>query len=193
MSKQIILTVLFFSWFLSSVFAQNKVPNFVSADYRSIEIKAGKGLALPQVLHLNLLYQRNIIKRLATVAYTEFGVKVASGSAKRDYLTINNFHWVEAIGIGGTFGKGAINNSFFVLAGGRYYRSKVLVQEELSQTLLTQAFLPELSLLYDLKWGKKKFYVATQAYIPLYPFEMFRNLETAITLNVGIGYKFSRR
>lgn len=192
MKKNITLTV-FLAFLFGSAFCQNDLPNFIASDYRSLELKIGNGKLQPQLLNANVLYQRNVAKHLALVSYSEFDFSVFGTNPQKNYLVTNYFHWVETIGLGATVGKGRLNNGLYLLAGGRFYRSKSYVDEALKSTLLTQKVLPELSLLYNLKLGKKKCYFSAQVYVPFYPFQMFKNNETNITVSLGVGYKFHQK
>jgi len=48
-----------------------------------------------------------------------------------------------------------------------------------------------MGLLYNVKFGKKKFYFTSQFYLAMYPFNNIRsNLHT---FSIGLGYKFKEK
>lgn len=174
-------------------YGQSSAPkSFQAKGFQSIECKIGKNglLQLPVLPTINLLYQRNLTKNLAGVFYSELTASVSNQESPEAYLVINHFRLVEAIGIGPTFGGKSINNSLFFLTGGRYYRSRTQLQEELAPELLTRKLMPELGVLYNLRLGQGKFYFALQYYASLYPWGMFKARENFNTLSLGCGYKF---
>jgi hypothetical protein len=63
-----------------------------------------------------------------------------------------------------------------------------MVNEIQEPEMITNRILPELGVLYNLKIGKKKYYFATQLYLPLTPFSA-ASIEKNITLSIGIGCK----
>jgi hypothetical protein len=176
---------------LSTLYAQEALPYYIDANYRSIDVKLGFGKIEPELFNINFLYQRNIAKRIPTVLYSELNYSLLNRNPENQYLTTNYFSWVEAVGIGGTIGKRWFNNSLFIVGGGRYYHSKLYVKEALQPELVTSKVLPELALLYNLKIGKKRWYFSAQYYKPLYPFAMLKYQEVNRTISVGMGYRLN--
>lgn len=178
---------------LSKNIAQTTLPSYIDPNYKSIEVKLGVGKIELDYINFNILYQRNITKRLPVVLYTELNNSLLNRNPADHYLTTNYFSWVGVAGIGGTLGKKRFNNSLFVLGGGRYHHSKLYVKEELNPEMVTDKLLPELGLLYNLKIGKKRWYFSAQYYQPLYPFNMLKYRELNRTISLGIGYKFNSK
>lgn len=192
MLKRILLLMIFFAGSLS-MFSQKVQTVFSSPEFRSLEFKTGMGMN-SGVIPLNVIYQRNIKKNLSAVFFSDLGVPSPFINSPGIYIKSTYFHWVEAVGIGGTFGKKRFNNSIFLLGGGRYYYSKLTTTEDIQEpVLITGKLLPELGFLYNLKIGQKKFYFTTQLYIPLYPFKMFASLEANTTLTLGVGYRIQSK
>lgn len=175
--------------------AQNTAPSYTDKGFSSLEFKVGKNglLQVPVTPHVNVLYQKNIAKHLSVVCYSEIAKSIFNTDPDQKYLLINNFWWRETVGIGGTFGRKSLNNNLFLMAGGNYYRSYTYVDEALKPELITAKLRPELGLLYNLKWGKKRVYFSFQHYIPLYPLNLFFARELTRATSVGIGFKLNQK
>jgi hypothetical protein len=173
-----------------SLFSQDTIVHYSSENFRSLEIKTGIGMNFG-VIPINIIFQYNIKNNLSTVFFSEYGVPSRLKNTSNSYITSTYFHCIEAIGCGGTFGKERWNTSLYIIGGGKYYYSKLIVNEKIQEPILiTSKILPELGFLCNLKIGKKMFYYTTQLYIPFYPFKMFTMFENNTTLSMGIGYKF---
>jgi hypothetical protein len=173
-----------------SLFSQDTLLQYSSPKFSRLELKTGIAMNMG-VIPLNITYQKNIKKNLGAILFSEFGVPSPFINTPGIYIKSTYFHWIEAIGIGGTFGKKRFNNSIYLVGGGKYYYSNLTVQENIHEpTLITSKIMPEIGFLYNLKIGKKKFYFTTQLYIPLYPYQMLIKLENNTTLTMGAGYKF---
>ncbi|WP_421800527.1 hypothetical protein [Haliscomenobacter sp.] len=194
MNKHISLAILVLA-IATLVSAQNTVPSYIDKGFSSLEFKVGKNglLQIPVTPHVNVLYQKNIAKHLSVVCYSEIAKSIFNTDPDQKYLIINNFWWREAVGIGGTFGRKSFNNNLFLMAGGNYYRSHTFVDEALKPELITAKLRPELGLLYNLKWGKKRVYFSFQHYIPLYPLNLFLAKELTRATSVGIGLKLNQK
>ena len=193
--NKLILIFLLLSAAASQVFAQVSDPSFIDKGFSSLEFKVGKNglLQVPVTPNVNVLYQKNIAKHLSVVFYSEIAKSIFNTDPDQKYLVQNNFWWRETVGFGGTFGRKSLNNNLFLMAGGNYYRSHTYVDEALKPELITAKLRPELGLLYNLKWGKKRVYFSFQHYIPLYPLNLFFAKELTKTTSLGIGFKLNQR
>jgi hypothetical protein len=180
-----------------TVFAQNfntDAVNFIAPQYRSIDFKLG--MTIQGVISPNILYQYNLKKRLAIASYTELGFQPFGNPALKnsvENIKISHFNIVEAVGIGVTLGKKRLNNSLFLVGGGRYFYEKITLANRNfnNASYSISKFYPELGLLYNLKIGKKKMYYAAQLYIPIYPIVEFKTLDKVLvsTFSLGVGFK----
>lgn len=175
--------------------AQNQTPSYIDKGFSSLEVKVGKNglLQIPVTPNVNVLYQKNLAKHIALVSYTEVAKSIFDTDPAQQYLVINNFWLREMVGIGGTFGRKSLNNNLYLLAGGNFYRSHTYVDEALKPEMITSKLRPELGLLYNLKWGKKRVYFSFQHYIPLYPLNLFFARELTKTTSLGIGFKLNQK
>ncbi len=194
MNKHISLAILVLA-IATLASAQNTAPSYIDKGFSSLEFKVGKNglLQVPVTPNVNVLYQKNIAKHLSVVFYSEIAKSIFNTDPDQKYLVLNNFWWRETVGIGGTFGRKSLNNNLFLMAGGNYYRSHTYVDEELKPELITAKLRPELGLLYNLKWGKKRVYFSFQHYIPLYPLNLFFARELTKTTSLGVGFKLNQR
>lgn len=191
MNNHCLISILLFVAFIR-LHAQNSLPTYIDKGFRSIEVKVGKNglLQVPITPNVSVLYQKNIGKHLAAVFYSELACSVFNTNPEKQYLTSNFFSWKESIGIGGTFGKKAFNNSLLLMGGGNYFRDHSYVKEELKTEMITTKLAPELGVLYNLKWGKKRVYFSFQHYVPLTPLKMFKVNEVAKTTSLGVGFRW---
>ena len=175
--------------------AQNPIPSYIDKGFSSLEVKVGKNglLQVPVTPNVNVLFQKNLAKHVALVSYTEVAQSIFNTNPDQKYLLINNFWWRETIGIGGTFGRKSLNNNLYLMAGGTFYRSHTYVVEVLKPEMITSKLRPELGLMYNLKWGKKRVYFSFQQYIPLYPLNLFFARELTKTTSLGIGFKLNQK
>jgi hypothetical protein len=139
-----------------------------------------------------ILYQRNLKKHIAAIIYTDISFAPITNNTRNKYLYQKSFHFVEAVGIGTTFGNKWINNGLYTLGGGRYFYSKMISQEKLMPELVRKSFTPELSLMYNLKIGKRKMYGTFQIFYPLYPFSIGFNGEGNLSAGLGLGYRLKK-
>jgi hypothetical protein len=172
--------------------AQDSLPKYKSEKFRSLEVKTGLGFGYPPRLYLipvNIVYQQNIKRGFSTILFSEV-LPFFWSTSKVSY---GEFIWTEAIGIGRTIGNNRFNNGLYLLGGGRFYHTKVvLYNTDFNQnTLVTNKITPELGILYNLKVGRKKFYFTTQIYLSLYPIQNF--IESRHTLTLGVGYRLNNR
>jgi len=194
MIKHILLLILVLA-IATQTSAQNQTPSYIDKGFTSLEVKVGKNglLQIPVTPNVNVLYQKNLAKHIALVSYTEVAKSIFDTDPAQQYLVINNFWWREMVGIGGTFGRKSLNNNLYLLAGGNFYRSHTYVDEALKPEMITSKLRPELGLLYNLKWGKKRVYFSFQHYIPLYPLNLFFARELTKTTSLGIGFKLNQK
>ncbi len=172
------------------LFSQDTLYEKAFYKVNTLEIKTGTGINFG-VLPLNMMVQKDLNKTLATILMTEFGLPSPFINTSDAYIKSVYFYWIESIGAGVTFGQKRVTNGLFVMGGGKYYYSKLTVNDHLREpTLITSKILPEIGFLYRLGIGRKKFYFATQLYIPVYPFKMYRMFETNTVLTMGVGYRF---
>jgi hypothetical protein len=191
--KQLLATLFLAFLFATTLFAQDSIQNYCSKDFRSLEFKMGlPTLIVKWEINPSVLYQRNLQKHIAAIVYSDISFAPVTEKIKNNYLYQRSFHWVEAVGIGATFGNKGINNGFFILGGGRYFYSKMVSKEALMPELVRNSFTPELSLMYNLKVGKKKLYGTFQIFYPLYPFSIGFNGEGNISASLGVGYRIKQ-
>lgn len=194
MNKPTLYITLLALCFAVFAYGQTREPNYLDADFRSLELKLGKNgiLQIPVVPNINVLYQQNLGRSIGAVFYSELALSVLDTDPRQNYLTINHFRMVEALGVGGSIGKKGFNNSLFLLGGVRYYRSHAYAQEELKPELITSKFLPELGVLYRLRLGQKKIYFTLQHYLSLYPFRVLAAGEGFSTTSIGLGLRLRK-
>lgn len=190
-NKRSLLTALFLLVILQ-LQAQDSLPEYKSEKFRSLEVKTGLGFGFPPRFYLipvNIVYQQNIKGGFSTILFSE----VLPFFWTTSKLSYGELIWTEAIGIGRTIGNNRFNNGLFLLGGGRFYHSKVvLYNTDFNQnTLVTNKILPELGILYNLKVGRKKFYFTTQLYLTLYPIKNF--IESRHSLTLGVGYRLNNK
>lgn len=191
MNKLTLYTTLLVLYCAASAYGQTRESSYLDADFRSLEVKLGKNgiLQIPAVPNINVLYQQNLGRGIGAAFYSELALSVFDTDPSENYLTINHFRMVEALGVGGSIGNKGFNNSLFFLGGMRYYRSHSYAQEALKPELITSKLLPELGVLYRLRLGQKKIYFTLQHYLSLYPFRMLAAGEGFSTTSVGLGIK----
>jgi hypothetical protein len=162
--------------------AQDTLPTYQSKAFRSLDISVGRGLTYPKFypIPVSIVYQQNIKRGLSWISLSQFYAQFKGDeSLNESYKSVN---WVEAVGIGGTLGNKWFNTGLYLVGGGRFYHSKLTLDNSAifhEPTLVTSKLNPELGLLYNLKIGKKKLYFTSQVYASVLPFKNFTaNLHT---------------
>jgi len=186
--KSLIAIILLMSSSISTVLSQDAVPSYALPKTRSAELKIGAGKLQPQLLAFDFNYQKNLTKHFSLISFSQIDISAWDRNPYKIYLVTNYFFFIQSFGIGASVGAKRFNTGLSLLAGGRFYHSKAMVNEIHEPELVTNRILPELGLLYNLKIGKQKYYFSTQIYLPLSPFSA-ASIEKNITLSVGIGYK----
>ncbi len=189
MKKKNIILIAFFILLRLQLQAQDDLPTYKSETFRSIEVKTGIGIIpLPYQIPINVVYQQNMKRGFSAILYSEFLHRYGKDGS----LSLRETIWRESVGIGRTFGNGKYNNGLYLLGGGRYYYSRLVVDADLNEnTLTTKKLNPELGLLYNLKVGRKKWYFSTQLYFALTPLKNFS--ESRHSLMLGVGYRLNAR
>lgn len=177
---------------MKNIFAQDSTSNYLSKNNQVLEFKLGLGKLQPQLVAFDFNYQRNILKHISTLAFSQIDVSAWDRNAKKNALVINHLHFLQTVGIGSTIGRKRFNTGLFLLGGGRIYHTHTIVEGLHSPNLYTTKFLPELGLLLNLKIGKRKYYFSTQLYFPLTPFGN-SIIEKNPTLTFGVGYKLTSK
>ena len=187
MKKLHLLIAFFLVLVISNLNAQETVPTYQSEKFKSIEVDGG--LTRTGLKNVSFAYQQNIKRGFSWIVLTQLQFPI-NFSNQISLESSKFFHWVQVTGIGGTLGNKRFNNSLYLVGGGRLYYSKVTGNPSVFRepTLITNKLMPELGLLYNLKVGKKKFYVTSQIYIAMHPLKNF--LENPHTFSIGLGYKF---
>lgn len=171
--------------------AQDTLPAYQSKKFRSVDLNVGIGITEPlfNPIPVSIVYQQNIKRGFSWIIFSQLHAKFKTDEIYNvSYKFIN---WVEGAGIGGSLGNKAFNTGLYIVGGGRYYYSKLTADNSNlynDPKLVTNKFMPEMGLLYNIKIGKKKIYFTSQLYVVMYPFENIRsNLHT---FSIGVGYKF---
>jgi hypothetical protein len=188
--KSLIAIILFMISSTSLVLSQDAVPSYAFPKTKSVELKIGAGKLQPQLLAIDFNYQQNLTKHFSLISFSQIDITAWDRNPDKIYLVTNYFFFVQSFGIGASIGARKFNTGLSLLAGGRFYHSKAMVNEIHDPEMVTNRILPELGLLYNLKIGKKKYYFSTQIYLPLTPFSSAL-IEKNITLSVGIGFKIN--
>jgi hypothetical protein len=187
MKSFIVLTLLMvFSTFLG--FPQDTVPAYSFPKSRSVELKIGAGKLQTQLLAIDFNYQHNLSKHFSLISFSQIDFSAWNRNPDKIYLVTNYFFFAQTFGIGASVGTKRFNTGLSLLAGGRLYHSKAMVNEIHEPEMVTNRILPESGLLYNLKIGRKKYYFSTQVYLPLTPFSA-ASIEKNMTLSIGIGCK----
>jgi hypothetical protein len=194
MLKHYILIIAFLVLGTVNLKAQDTLPAYQSKNFRSLDLNAGIRLTYPNFypIPITVVYQQNIERGFSWIVLSQFYAKFKDDESLNESYKF--FNWVEAVGVGGTLGNKWFNTGLFLVGGGRFYHSKLTVDNSAlfqEPTLVTNKLNPELGLLYNLKFGKKKIYFTSQIYMSMYPFKNFTaNLHT---FSVGVGYRFKSK
>lgn len=172
-------------------YSQYKDPSFASTNFQSFELKAGFGKLQPQLMTLDVNYQKNIARHISLISFTQVDVSAWKRNPDKNYLVTNHFHFLQTIGIGVNTGGRRFNLGLNLLGGGRYYHSKTIVRGINEPEMNVNKLFPELGIMSNIKIGKNRFYFNSQIYFPLTPFAMNFS-EKNITLSIGAGYKIIR-
>jgi len=186
--KNFIILTLLMVFSTSLIFSQDTVPSYSFPKTRLVELKIGAGKLQTQLLAIDFNYQHNLSKHFSLISFSQIDFSAWDRNPDKNYLVTNYFFFVQTFGIGASVGTKRFNTGLSMLAGGRYYHSKAMVNEMQEPEMITNRILPELGILYNLKIGKKKYYFATQLYLPLTPFSA-ASIEKNITLSLGVGCK----
>lgn len=172
--------------------AQDSISVITSARIRNIEVKTGGLMSfIPTTtfnrfpLNVNLVYIHTIKSHLSFVSYSDFyGNRRKDG----DLYDLKYRHWVESIGIGGSFATDIITQNIFLTAGSRLHYSKLNIDDDaVNASLVTKRWTPDVGLLYNVNISNRRLYFCCQLYLPALPLKNF--LENKHQFSLGVGYK----
>lgn len=142
----------------------------------------------------------------------QWNVKKHFNVVSRSAMTFNtafarNFNYVhtdysyslsQTIGIGTSFYLKRSSHTFSLMAGVKYDATKETLNNPAFEkiSVASSTLSPDLGLMYNLKWGKKKYFFSYRMYIPLYPYP-FKNFDinsidgnlANISLEFGVGIR----
>lgn len=191
MQKQLLFIIVLLVLGAFSLKAQDTLPAYRSKAFRSLDLNVGIGLTHPKLypIPLTVVYQQNIKKGLSCILFSQaFAQFTGEKVLNARFLSLN---WVEAVGIGGTIGWKWFNTGLFIVGGGRFYHSKLTLDNAAifhEPTLVTNKLNPELGLLYKLKIGNRRLFFTSQIYVSLLPLGNFGS--KLHTFSIGAGYRF---
>jgi hypothetical protein len=191
MLKNTLLCTLFF-FVTQAGNAQDSMSVSIPTGIRNIEVKTGGVISfIPNnvfnrfPLNVNVVYIHGITNHLSFVSYSDF---YSNRRKDRDLDDLTYRHWLESIGIGGSYGIGIITQNIFLMAGSKLYYSKLNVDDdELKASLVTKRWKPDVGILYNVSISKRRLYFCCQLYLSILPIKNF--LENKQPISFGVGYK----
>ena len=120
-------------------------------------------------IQVSNLLQYNITNRLSFVAHTglSFDIPAQRFSDVKQHYSYTVF---QKVGIGSTLYSKRTAHAFFIVGGLKYNAySGTLINNQFSEhiTTKTSSVTSDYGMLYNLKWGKKKYFFSGRLYLPL--------------------------
>jgi hypothetical protein len=135
------------------------------------------------------LLQFNYTKKLSFIAHTGFSSDFSRNwvpDVKQNY----SFTLTQKFGLGTSFNTRRATNAFFILGGLSYQSySGTLNNSRLPENTTTKinSIYPDYGVMYNLKSGRKKYYLSSRLYLPLTD-GLYGIIENA-NVEFGIGFR----
>lgn len=134
------------------------------------------------------LIQYNHKKKISLIAHTAFSTDM-NVSYIPDVRQNYSYSFSQKVGLGTSFNTKRATNAFFVLTGLTYSAySGTIKSEQLPESITTntRSFFADYGVMYNLKSGRKKYFLSSRLYMPLQDGLMGGVENTTLELGVGV-------
>lgn len=183
-------------------FSQHELSAQTEENKFTVSVEPGIGISPMPIMDMTLsnIIQVGINKRLSVISYT---------SIRENNLFLRNFNYIKStdnhtltqkLGIGWSVYTKRSNHTFSLLGGIKYdtYHESLNNPKFEKVDVQINALSPDVGLMYNLKFGQKKYFFSYRMYIPLTPypfktrdFNAFDGNVNNVSLEFGIGFRLN--